>query len=206
MDQTGALTAGERAGLSREFTAAAETGLSVYYIALDSKEGLAGLDAAGELARLWEDAPFTAVFLNVPGEPLTIGYSGPAAASLSQEELKVLTESALSAGHLRQSMPEQGKAAARRLIEDYTRYRAGGSLTPFAGAHATEGSNWSPHEILLWGGALVIAALLLVMFLLRRNRVRRPKLFPLTAPRARFSAPHSGGNNAMISFPNDRAD
>ncbi|MDB6070789.1 MAG: hypothetical protein JWL81_1960, partial [Verrucomicrobiales bacterium] len=206
LDQTGALTAGERAALSRDFTSSAESGLSVYYIALDSTEGLADQDAAGELARLWEDAPFTAVFLNVPGKPLTIGFSGSAAKALSREEIKILTESALSAGHLRQSMPEQGKAAARRLIEDYTRFRAGEPLTPFSGAHATGGSGWSPNELLFWGGCFSVLALLLLMFILRRSRIRRPKLFPLTAPRSRFSAPHSGGNNAMISFPNDRAD
>lgn len=55
------------------------------------------------------------------------------------------------------------------------------------------------QRILLWGSAAVFS-LLALLLLLRRRRAHRPRLFPFTVPRERFSAPHSGGNNAMISF------
>ena len=71
LDQTGALTATERAALTRDFKASAEDGLSLYFIALNSPEGLHPDDAANELARLWEDAPLTAVILHISGRPIS---------------------------------------------------------------------------------------------------------------------------------------
>ena len=206
LDQTGALTAPERAALSRDFTDSAAAGLSLYFIALNSSEGLTEEDAASDLARLWEDAPLTAVILHVPGRAMSLGFSGSRLASLQQDEIDSLSTSALTAGRARQTMPEQGKAAARRLIEDFTRYRAGEPLTPYAGAFATRSDNNSTHHLILWAGSAVIVFLSCLLFLARRRRAHRPRLFPLTAPRERFSAPHSGGNNVMIAFSNERGE
>jgi len=61
-------------------------------------------------------------------------------------------------------------------------------------------SQRSIHQTIMWGGSAAVVFLLSVLLLARRRRVNRPRLFPITAPRLRFSAPHSGGNNAMISF------
>ena len=207
LDQTGALTAPERAALTRDFTAAEADGLSLYLIALNSSGGLTEDDAAGELAKLWENAPLTAVILHVPGRAMSIGFSGARLTSLQPEEAAALTASALAAGRARQSMPEQGKAAARRLIEDFTRLRAGESLTALPGL-TFRGNSSSPaiHQLVLWGGGAGIFLLLGLLLLARRGRTRRPRLFPLTAPRSRFSAPHSGGNNVMIAFPNEREE
>ena len=206
LDQTGALTAPERAALSRDFTAAAAHGLSLYFIALNSSEGLTEEDAANELARLWEDAPLTAVILHVPGRARSLGFSGSRLSSLQQEEIESLAASALAAGRARQTMPEQGKAAARRLIEDFTRFRAGGPLTPYAGTLSARSSSDITHQLILWGGSAAIVFLFCLLLLARRRRAHRPRLFPLTAPRERFSAPHSGGNNVMINFSNGSAE
>ena len=207
LDQTGSLTAPERAALTRDFTAAEADGLSLYFIALNSSEGLTEDDAATELAKLWENAPLTGVILHVPGRAMSIGFSGPRLGLLEPEEVAALTTSALAAGRARQSMPEQGKAAARRLIEDFTRLRAGESLAVLPGLVVSGQSNGlSTHQLILWGGSAGIFLLLGVLLLARRGRRHRPRLFPLTAPRSRFSAPHSGGNNVMISFPNERGE
>ena len=207
LDQTGALTAPERSALTRDFTAAEADGLSLYFIALNSSEALTEDDAATELAKLWENAPLTAVILHVPGRAMSIGFSGARLTSLEPEEVAALTTSALAAGRARQSMPEQGKAAARRLIEDFTRLRAGESLTtPSSLIGPGQNSGPSTHQLILWGGSAGIFLLLGLLLLARRGRTHRPRLFPLTAPRSRFSAPRSGGNNVMISFPNEREE
>jgi hypothetical protein len=61
------------------------------------------------------------------------------------------------------------------------------------------------HQWVLVAGSAAIFCLLVLWMGLRRRRARRPRLFPYTVPRERFSAPHSGGNNAMISFARDHA-
>lgn len=201
LDQTGALTSAERAALTRDFNASAESGLSLYFIALNSPAGLPPDEAATELARLWEDAPLTAVILHLPGQPMSLGFAGSRLSSLQQEEIESLAAAALTAGRVRQSMPEQGKAIARCLIEDFTRFRAGEALArPASAGDAME----SMDQLVLWGGSAAIVFLLSLFLLGRLRRSRRPRLFPLTAPRERFSAPHSGGSNAIISFPNER--
>ena len=201
LDQTGALTATERAALTRELNASAEDGLGLYFIALNSPQGLHPDHAAAELARLWEEAPLTAVILHLPGRPMSLGFSGSRLASLQPEEIEALTTSALAAGRARQTMPEQGKALARQLIGDFTRYRAGEALARPA---ASTGSTESMDQLVLWGGSAAAVFLVSLLLLSRRRRAHRPRLFPLTAPRQRFSAPHSGGSNALISFPNER--
>ena len=202
LDQTGAFTTAECARISRQLTAAAETGLSIYLILLNTMEGLPEQDAAAELARVWEDGPLTAVFLHVPSQPLKLGLAGPELAALNQGEINAFTQSALKAGRARISLPEQTKTAASRLIEDYARHRAGDPLVPIRGpADGVPPGLLSMLPWLLGGGC---ALLVPVVLFIRYRRSMRPRLFPLTPPRQRFSAPHSGGNNAMISFPNER--
>ena len=202
LDQTGAFTSGESARISRQFTASAETGLNVYLILLNSRDGLPEQDAAGELARLWEDGPLTAVFLHVPGQPLSLGFAGPRLASLQPGEINAFTESALKAGRARTSLPEQTKTAASQLIQDYARFQAGDPLMSVRGP--SEGPAPGLISLISWiigGGCALMVPLVLFV---RYRRSQRPRLFPLTPPRQRFSAPHSGGNNAIISFPNQR--
>ncbi len=59
------------------------------------------------------------------------------------------------------------------------------------------------QRILRWGSGAIFG-LLGLLLILRRRRAHRPRLFPFTVPRERFSAPHSGGNNAMISFASNK--
>ena len=204
LDETGALTVTEREALTRDFTAAAESGLSLYLLILNAADGLAEDDPATELARVWEDAPLTAVFLQVPGQPLRLGFSGSRLPSLQQAEIAGLMDAALAAGRAQQSMPEQGKAAARQLISDFTRYRAGLRIEESVGPGVLAGQPDPTHQLMVWGGGASIIFLLGLLILMRRGRASRPKLFPLAVPRSRFSAPHSGGNDVMISFLNDR--
>ncbi len=200
LDQTGALTSTEKAALSQDLTAAAEAGLSLYFIALNSAEGLMEEDAATELARFWEDAPLTVVLLHVPGRPLAAGCAGSLLESLPAEEVNALTSAALAAGRARSSLPEQGKTAAQRFIADFHRYRAGENLAGPTGLGTTP---TFVKQLMWWGGGAACVLLGLALLALRRRRARQPRLFPLTAPRLRFSAPHSGGNNASISFGKD---
>lgn len=200
LDQTGALSAPEQAALSREFTTAATRGLSLYFVALKSGEGLPEQDAAGELARLWEDAPLSAVLLQLPGQPMSLGFAGPQLAARSREEIASLTASALAAGNAHQVLAEQVKAVAVRLTADLAGDGANGDLPAQAGPRATAWSGVSSHHLMLAAGGGAIVVLLALLLLARRCRRNRPRLFPLTAARDRFSAPHSGGNNAMITF------
>ena len=203
LDQTGTLTAPELAALSHEFTTATGEGLSFYFIALKSSEGLPEQDAAGELARLWEDAPLTAVLLHLPGQPMALGFAGPRLASLPSGEIKSLTTSALAASRAHPLMPEQVKAVARSLRGDINHTQAGEShmaMTDPGAAALFDGSN---HHLMLAGGCAAVVFLLALLLLAHRRRAHRPRLFPLTAPRERFSAPHSGGNNAMVTFLED---
>ncbi|MES2466964.1 MAG: hypothetical protein V4675_06660 [Verrucomicrobiota bacterium] len=201
LDQTGALSAPELAALSREFTTAATGGLSLYFVALKSSEGLPEQDAAGELARLWEDAPLTAVLLQLPGQPMSLGFSGPQLASRSKEEIASLTASALAAGNAHQVLAEQVKAVAGRLTGDLsTRGGANGAQPASDGPGAAASSGVSTYHLMMAGGVGAMVVLTALLLLARRRHRNRPRLFPLTAARDRFSAPHSGGNNAMITF------
>lgn len=118
---------------------------------------------------------------------------------MEPETIASLTQGAFTAGRARASMPEQGKAAASRLIEDYTRYRAGDRL---AGT-GQQVSLTKTNRLLLFAGIGSFLGILLLLVFTRRRRTRHARLFPLTENRARFSAPHSGGNNAMTTFRND---
>lgn len=200
LDQTGVLSAPELTALSREFTTTATGGLSLYFVALKSSEGLPEEDAAGELARLWEDAPLTAVLLQVPGQPMSLGFAGPQLASRSREEIASLTASALAAGNARQGLAEQVKAVAGRLTEQFAGVGASGAQPASNGPGAEAWSGISTHHLILAAGSGAIVVLTGLLLLARRRRRNRPRLFPLTAARDRFSAPHSGGNNAMITF------
>ena len=203
LDQTGALSAPELAALSREFTTAATGGLSLYFVALKSSEGLPEQDAAGELARLWEDAPLTGVLLQVPGQPMSLGFAGPELASRSREKIASLTASALAAGNARQVLAEQVKAVAGRLVADFAGEGDNQAQPAKGGPGAAAWPGVSTHHLMLAAGIAAIVVLTALLLLARRRRRNRPRLFPLTAARDRFSAPHSGGNNAMINFPDE---
>jgi len=56
------------------------------------------------------------------------------------------------------------------------------------------------HRLWMWTGGATVVLLFSLLMLTRYRRANRPRLFPAVKPRTRFSAPHSGGNNAMISF------
>ena len=56
------------------------------------------------------------------------------------------------------------------------------------------------QRLWMWAGGATVVFLCSLLLLGRYRRANRPRLFPAVTPRSRFSAPHSGGNNAMISF------
>ena len=182
---------------------AAILGSAHYHFIEGGSEGLPEQDAAGELARLWEDAPLTAVLLHLPGQPMALGFAGPRLASLPSGEIKSLTTSALAASRAHPLMPEQVKAVARSLRGDINHTQGGEShmaMTDPGAAALFDGSN---HHLMLAGGCAAVVFLLALLLLAHRRRAHRPRLFTLTAPRERFSAPHSGGNNAMVTFLED---
>lgn len=197
LDPDGTLTPEVKASLTRTFNTASSHGLSLYAVILKSAEGLAEHDAATNLALLWQNAPLTAVLLYVPGQSLSLGFSAGQLPSLQQEEIRKLCQEALQAGLTQSGIPDQVQTAAEHLTGNFLRYRSG----------RKEEVTFNPvklrnplHRGIIWGGCTSIVILLALLLMVRRHRARRPRLFPITAPRTRFSAPHSGGNNAMIRF------
>jgi hypothetical protein len=197
LDPADTLTPDAKATLTRTLNAASAEGLSLYAVFLKTTVGLAEHDAATNLALLWQDAPLTAVFLHVPGQSLSLGYSATQMPSVQQDEIRPLMHGALQAGLTQTEVPDQVQSAAQHLTGNFLRYRSGQkeeiTLNPLKMRNPL-------HRWIFWGGSATILFLLGLLLLVRHRRARRPRLFPLTAPRSRFSAPHSGGNNAMIRF------
>lgn len=200
-DEAGLLSPDAQAELARELNAAAPQGLGLYWIALRSAEGLPAQDPAGTLAGLWAEEPVTVVILQVPGQPLAAGRSASRLSSIQQDEIAGLVQSALATGQTQMEPGAQGPAAVRHLMNAFLRYRAGHPLSAVDPRNEPAGSAAGHrHQQRIFAGGVALIGLLGLLLYLRHRRRRRPRLFPFTVARERFSAPHSGGNNAMISF------
>jgi len=201
LDQTGKVTTEERREAAGALQAAAEKdGIGVYLVLLNSAAEEPPADVARRLAQNWRGTADRAVVLTAPdlSPPVLIEVAGQALGGLAESEIEAMKAAARAAGEKAAPGFPAMLAAARSLAAQVQSLRRGGPLAAAAPAGGPEPAPVS-REWMAWiaGGALVCCLLALV--LMRRGR-RRSLVFPATEFRHRFSAPHSGGNDAMVSF------
>jgi len=199
LDQTGKVSTEDRRTVVNALKPLAEqTGLGVYLVLLNSSAEEPPADVAKRLAQSWRDNPDTAVVLTAPdlSPPLLIELTGVALGSLKEEELNGMKAAALAEVGKAQPGIASMLTAAHSLGEQVRKFRTG---APLAAATGAAGEKDPTSHVSAWiaGGALVCCLVALV--LMRRGR-NHALIFPQTEPRHRFSAPHSGGNDAMVAF------
>jgi uncharacterized membrane protein YgcG len=200
LDETGSVTATERAAVQAEMErAGAELGLGVYLVLLTSGPDEPAADFALRLAQGWKGNADRIVLVSGPelSPPLEVAAAGETLGKLPPEQLAPMAEAALAAfGTAKRGFPGL-REAARSVISHVRNYRRNGVFGPAVAeaAPATTGNN----HLVAWiaGGSLLCCLVALV--LMRRGR-RTALIFPKSDFRQRFSAPHSGGNDAMIRF------
>jgi hypothetical protein len=200
LDQTGKVTDAERASVKMELDlAASKSSLGVYLVLLNSAPEEPPMDLARRLAQSWKGSADRVVLLSGPGvePPVVIAVAGESLGAAAEQPLEAMKRAALSAGKKAGAGLPALLETARSVIGQIGVFRGGGSLgPPPAELSAAE----EPHNYLTaWiaGGALVCCLLALV--LMRRGR-QTALIFPPHEFRHRFSAPHSGGNDAMVFF------
>ena len=88
--------------------------------------------------------------------------------------------------------------AARSVVAQIQEIRASGKLKP-APAVASEGAGGAKGNLVAWIAGGSVVSCLVALILMRRGR-HSALIFPQTEFRRRFSAPHSGGNDALVHF------
>ncbi len=199
LDLTGEAEDADRASYGLELELAAEkSGLGVYLVLLERVPAEPAAELAGRLAREWTGFPDRAVVLSCPGREPVVAMAGEALDAVTEDRLKATGAEALAAARRAGSGLPGLMAAGRSLIAQMEVFRAGGSLGPPPGIVSLDTAE-SGGQVTAWitGGALFCCVAALIL----RQRSRRPALvFPPHEFRRRFSAPHSGGNDASISF------
>jgi hypothetical protein len=199
LDQTGTVTTEQRREAVEALKPAAEKdGLGIYLVLLNSAAEEPPADVARRLAQSWRVTPDTAVVLTAPDmkPPLLVEVTGVALGAVKEEELQMMKNEALAdAAKAPPGVPAM-MAAARSLAARMKKFRGG---EPLAAVLAAKGPEETATHLSAWiaGGALVCC--LAALLLMRRSR-HHALIFPQTEPRRRFSAPHSGGNDALVFF------
>jgi hypothetical protein len=206
LDQAEKWPPGERAAAAAELNAAAvQLRLSVFLVNLKAAPEEQPADFARRLAYSWTGTADRAVILSGPGfdPPLLIEFAGESLGSVPAEQLRAVASMARAEAAKAQPGLPASLAAARSLIAQVNAYRGG---APLGGAGAGDASGLvnderGPDFSILWLalGAISIVLLLAAAFFLKRRQTSA-RIFPRVPFRRRFSAPHSGGNDAMIQF------
>ena len=204
VDETASLPSGERDRIAAEFDRAArELGLGIFLVLRRHSSEESPDDLARRMAQSWLGTADRVVILRTPDltAPAVVAYAGETLDSIPPEQLEGLTRTAVAAASAASAtthgaMLEMARAITRQIAA----YRAGGSLAPpQATSPDARRAEISRHATLLWSsGAALMAGAALVAW--RRRGRQSALVFPVTAPRRRFSAPHSGGNNALVHF------
>ena len=199
LDQTGKVTTEERRVVSGTLESLAkQDSLGVYLVLLNSAAEEPPADVARRLAQNWRVTADTAVIISVPGATpsMLIEVAGVALTGLKDEELQGMKDRALAAAGKSPAGIPAMLMVANAFGAEVQKFRAGNPLE--SGAQGASAENPASH-LAAWiaGGAL--ACCLAALLLMRRGR-HHALIFPPTEPRHRFSAPHSGGNDAMVSF------
>jgi hypothetical protein len=201
LDQTGKVTTEERREAAATLQPAAKNfSLDVYLVLLNSAAEEPPADVAQRLAQNWRGTADRAVVLTAPDldPPILIEVAGQSLSGLPESDIKAMKAAALAeAGKAAPGFPAM-LAAAGSVVSQVQSFRRGGPLVAGASGAIPEPEDASrPWMAWVAGGALICCLLALV--LMRRGR-GRSLVFPATEFRHRFSAPHSGGNDAMVSF------
>lgn len=200
LDQTGKVTTEERKTVTAALQpVAGQDGLGIYLVLLNSAAEEPPADVARRLAQGWRTTPDTAVVLTAPelDPPLLVEVAGVALGSLTEEKVEAMKTAALEAGKQAGAGVPAMLAAAQSLAAQVRAIRQG--TAPPASSTASAAPPAPDNQWVAWVAGSALAASLLALVLMRRGR-QRALIFPATEYRRRFSAPHSGGNNAMISF------
>jgi hypothetical protein len=206
LDETEKWPPGERSAAAAELNAAlVQHRLGVYLVHLKAAPEEQPSDYARRLAFSWTGTADRAVILSAPGlePPLFIEFAGESLGSAPAENLRAVADIARAeAAKAAPGLPA-ALAAARSIIAQVNTYRGGGPLgLSTAETAAASGDSSAPTNLsTLWLalGAISIVLLLAAAFFLKRRQTSA-RIFPHVPFRRRFSAPHSGGNDAMIQF------
>jgi hypothetical protein len=202
LDETGTVTATERKAVQAEMErAGAELGLGVYLVLLTSGPDEPAADFARRLAKGWKGNGDRVVLVSGPelSPPLEVAAAGETLGKLRPEQLTPMAEAALAAfGTAKRGFPGL-REAARSVISHMRNYRQNGVFGPAGVAAAPAAAANENNYLVAWiaGGSLLCC--LVALFLMRRGR-RTALIFPKSDFRQRFSAPHSGGNDALVRF------
>lgn len=201
LDQTGKTTAEERRAAAAVLRPAAEKdNLGVYLVRLNSAAEEPPADVARRLAQNWQGTADRAVVLTAPDmdPPVIIEVAGQSLGAVPETEIQAMKTAALAEGAKAAPGLPAMLATARSVVAQVQNLRRGGPLGNTAPA-APAPQSPPPRSLTVWisGGALVCC--LIALFLMRRGR-SKVLIFPPTESRHRFSAPHSGGNDAMVHF------
>jgi hypothetical protein len=201
LDQTGKVTTEERREATAALQPAAEQiNLGVYLVLLNSAAEEPPADVAQRLAQNWRGTADRAVVLTAPDHdpPILIEVAGQSFSGIPESDLKAMKAVALAEGGKAAPGIPAMLAAAGSVVSQVQSLRRGGPLVA-----GTSGSTPEPEDVsrpwMAWVASGALICCLLALGLMRRAR-SRSLVFPATEFRHRFSAPHSGGNNAMVSF------
>jgi len=200
LDQTGKVADSERGSIKMELDlAASKTNLGVYLVLLNTAPEEPPMDFARRLAQSWTGNADRAVIVSGPGmnPPVEIAFTGESLASAPEDRLDALKKEALSAGKKAAPGLPSMLETARSIVAQIGLFRKGGSLGPPAPEAPAVVETHNYLAAWIAGGALICCLLALV--LMRRGR-QTALIFPKQEFRHRFSAPHSGGNDAVIFF------
>ena len=202
LDQAGALGNTEKQNLAAELQKTAENmDLNVFLLFLKEPPGDPA-DYAEDIAEAWGAGSSAAAIVRSPGAEPAIAFAGPAFEKFSAEQKNGVSITAIQEGRSK-GRTSSGTMieTARSIIAQMQDIRNGAA--PASIAQSAEARTAQMKRLALW--LLLPAALAagLSLWWLRRRKAGA-LLFPVAEYRRRFSAPHSGGNNAMISFPNTR--
>lgn len=201
LDQTSTVTDAERGSVKMEMDmAASKFNIGIYLVLLNGTPEEAPMDFGRRLAQSWKGQADQAVLLTGPGmdPPVVIAFAGESLGAAAEDRLEALRKEAMSAGKKGAKGLPLLLDTARSVVAQIGVFRAGGSLGPPPAEMPLE-EETPRSNLVIWiaGGALVCSLLALV--LMRRGR-QTALIFPKQEFRHRFSAPHCGGNDAMVFF------
>lgn len=205
-DQAAMWTADQRQVAAAELNAAAtQLRFSVYLVNLNAPPDEQPSDFARRLLMAWTEIPDRAIVLSggTPNSTVVIECGGDKLGSVTQESRNAFIAAAQAEAAKAPPGLPAGMAAARSLIAQMNTFRVTGQLGPASAAPQAEASSEAPtsDRSLLWLalGAISVVLLMAAAFFMKRRQTTA-LIFPPVEFRRRFSAPHSGGNNALVSF------
>lgn len=204
LDQTGKVEAAQRRAVQAELgLAARQSGLGVYLVLLNSSAEEPPADVARRLVQTWKGSADRVVVLTAPDmtPPVIVAVAGESLSAASEDQVRSMTETAVAAGQRASPGITAMLETARSVVAQIEEFRKSGALGPKPASVAVSpaAAEVRNRNLVVWIAGGSLACCLLALFLMRRAR-RSALIFPQTEFRHRFSAPHSGGNDALVHF------